>query len=381
MTDFATWLSRLVRIPSVNPLQAGPTSGVPGEAALATELAACFRSLGADRVELEPLVDGRPNVYAVVRGRTDRVVALDVHTDTVTVENMTDPPFDGRVEHGAVWGRGALDTKASLGVICALLEDWQRTGLRPDPTLVVVGSIGEEAGGMPGAIGFRAWAERQGMEIDQLVIAEPTELRPVVGHKGGLAVRITVHGRSAHSATPDEGANAIYAAARVVSALEAHHHDLTAVPPATPVGTGTLTVSIIHGGVASNIVPELCTVSLGRRLAPGEDPAVEFERIAAIARDASPLPVTVEHQVAGETGMPAFYAEPAGLAGALAAAAGTTPTTAPFGTNALRYDGFAREKVVFGPGRIEDAHKPTEHVTLADLDRTAAALTAWLQPG
>jgi len=219
------------------------------------------------------------------------------------------------------------------------------------------------------------------MEIDQLVIAEPTELRPVVGHKGGLAVRITVHGRSAHSATPDEGANAIYAAARVVSALEAHHHDLTAVPPSTPVGTGTLTVSIIHGGVASNIVPELCTVSLGRRLAPGEDPAIEFERIAAIARAASPLQVTVEHQVAGETGMPAFYAEPAGLAGALAAAAGTTPTTAPFGTNALRYDGFAREKVVFGPGRIEDAHKPTEHVTLADLERTAVALTAWLQPG
>ena len=102
MTDFATWLSRLVRIPSVNPLQAGPTSGVPGEAALATELAACFRSLGADRVELEPLVDGRPNVYAVVRGRTDRVVALDVHTDTVTVENMTDPPFDGRVEQTAI---------------------------------------------------------------------------------------------------------------------------------------------------------------------------------------------------------------------------------------------------------------------------------------
>ena len=156
MTGIAAWLGRLVRIPSVNPLQAGPSSGVPGEAALAAELAECFRSLGADRVELEPLVDDRPNMYAVIRGHTDRVVALDVHTDTVTVENMTDPPFDGRVEGGAVWGRGALDTKASLAVALALVEGWQRDGLRPQPTLVVVGSIGEEAGGMPGAAALPA---------------------------------------------------------------------------------------------------------------------------------------------------------------------------------------------------------------------------------
>ena len=70
----------------------------------------------------------------------------------------------------------------------------------------------------------------------------------------------------------------------VVRALDRRHpahHDLVAVPPSTPVGTGTLTVSVIHGGVASNIVPEWCTMAVGRRLAPGEDPLAEFERISA----------------------------------------------------------------------------------------------------
>ena len=59
---------------------------------------------------------------------------LDVHTDTVTVEHMTDPPFDGRIEDGlACGGRGALDTKASLGVILALLAAWHG-GRPPDPS-------------------------------------------------------------------------------------------------------------------------------------------------------------------------------------------------------------------------------------------------------
>ena len=59
---------------------------------------------------------------------------------------------------------------------------------------------------------------------------------------------------------------------------------------------------------------------------------------------------------------------------------GSRPTTAPFGTNALRYDGFAREKVVSGPGNIELAHRSTECNEITDLVRTAEAFTAWLDP-
>jgi acetylornithine deacetylase/succinyl-diaminopimelate desuccinylase-like protein len=381
----ARWVSDMVQIPSVNPLHGGPHAGVVGEAAFAMALADWFTEVGASRVELDDVLDGRPNVYGWFPGRTDRLVVLDVHTDTVTVENMIEPPFDGRIEDGHVHGRGALDTKASLGVICALLEQWRRDGLRPGPTVLVAGTISEEAGGLLGASAFRRWAQREGLQIDQLVISEPTQCRPVHGHKGAIGVRVTVLGESAHSSTPDLGRNAVYAAARVVAAIEAYHGELVVRPATTAVGTGTATVSMISGGVAPNVVPDRCTLVIGRRLVPGEDPAVEYDALCDIVRNASILPVEIEALSPSPDGAPgsaAFYQPPdATLLSVLAASCATTPTTAPFGTNALRYQDFAAEVCVFGPGNIDDAHRSTERVAIADLERTARAFTAWLDPG
>ena len=114
---------------------------------------------------------------------------LDVHTDTVTVEHMIEEPFDGRVEDDRVWGRGAVDTKASLGVILTLLEGWAAAGLRPEPTLLVVGSIGEEGGRLPGAIAFREWGDARGLRPDQLVVSEPTRAVPSTGTRAVPASR------------------------------------------------------------------------------------------------------------------------------------------------------------------------------------------------
>ncbi len=380
----ANWVAKLVQIPSVNPLHEGPHSGVVGELAIALALADEFERLGFTEIVLDDVHENRPNLYGFFPGRTDRVVVIDVHLDTVTVENMTDAPFDGRIENGCVWGRGSLDTKASMGVICALIEDWQRQGLRPEPTVLVVGTVGEEAGGLQGARKFREWIESRDLTIDQMVICEPTNCAPIHGHKGAIGMRIDVLGKSAHSSVPEAGANAIHAAARVVVALEDHHADLVAAPATTEVGTGTLLTTTIHGGIAGNVVPDKCTLTVGRRIAPGEDPAAEFERISDIVRNASPLPVEITsllQEPGRPPGSPAFYQLPdSELVRVLSAATGELPACAPFGTNALRYDGFALEKVVFGPGSIDDAHKPTECVRIDDLQRIAAAYVAWLRP-
>ena len=380
----AGWVSRLVQLPSVNPLHAGPNSGVVGEQALAFALVEWFEELGASEVILDEVYDERPNIYAFFAGRTDRLVAIDVHLDTVTVENMVDPPFDGRIEDGHVWGRGSLDTKASVGVICALLESWKSEGLAAEPTILVVGTVGEEAGGLMGARRFREWAESRQLIIDQMVVCEPTMCAPVHGHKGAIGMRVDVIGKSAHSALPHLGANAIHAAARIIVALEDHHDALIAGPASTEVGTGTLLTTTIRGGLAGNVVPDRCTITVGRRIAPGEDPATEFERLSRIVTDASPLPVEITALLAEPgrpPGSPAFYQLPdSSLVRTLAEATGEAPTCAPFGTNALRYDSFANEKVVFGPGSIDEAHKPTECVRIADLERIATAYEAWLGP-
>ncbi|MEV6595779.1 M20/M25/M40 family metallo-hydrolase [Actinoplanes sp. NPDC051346] len=381
-------VAELVRVPSVNPLHAGPRAekqGPVGEGTLALRLAERFDGYGADDVVVDEVAPGRPNVYGRFRGRSDRLVVVDVHTDTVTVEHMTDPPFDGRVAHGSVWGRGALDSKATMGVMLSLLDAWHRDGLRPDPTLLLVGSVGEEAGGLLGATRFRPWAQEQGLRIDQLLVAEPTEFRPVHGLKGLILIEVTARGTAAHSARPDLGVNAIEAMAPVIAAFVAEHDRLKTLPAATELGTGTVSVTQISGGTGGNVIPDRCSISVGRRIVPGEDPDEILARLSATARAACPVPCEITSLLPptpdGKAGSPAFYQRPdTDLVRFLADACGTEPTVAPFGTNALRYSGLARELVIFGPGSIEHAHQATERVAVADLVRLAGVLESWLAP-
>ncbi|MGL5857544.1 MAG: M20 family metallopeptidase [Angustibacter sp.] len=382
-------VAELVRVPSVNPLHTGPRAerhGPVDEGALALVLAERFAKCGADDVILDEVRPGRPNVYGWFRGRTDRLVVLDVHTDTVTVEHMTDPPFDGRVEDGHVCGRGSLDTKATMGVTLALLDTWRHGGKRPEPTLLLVGSVGEEAGGLVGATRFRAWVEEQGLRIDQLLVAEPTEFRPVHGMKGLVLIEVTTRGKAAHSALPSLGTNAVEAMAPVIAAVVAENRRLQMAQATTELGNGTIAVTLINGGTGSNVIPDRCSMTVGRRIVPGEDPADVLGQVTTLVRAAcsvpcevrSLLPLTPEQT----PGSPAFYQRPdAGLVQFLAGAAGTEPAVAPFGANALRYSGLADELVVFGPGSIDEAHQATERVAVADLQRLAGILTAWLSPG
>ncbi|GIJ28750.1 acetylornithine deacetylase [Micromonospora qiuiae] len=381
-------VAELVRIPSVNPLHTGPKAeehGPPGEGAVAHHLAERFDRCGAVEVVLDEVLPGRPNVYGRFPGRSDQLVVLDVHTDTVAVEHMTDPPFDGRIEHGSVWGRGALDSKATMGVMLALLDAMHRDGLRPDPTLLLVGSISEEAGGLLGATRFRPWVEQQGLRIDQLLVAEPTEFRPVHGLKGLVLIEVTTRGVAAHSARPDLGVNAIDAMTPVLAAFAAEHERLQAVPGATELGSGTLSVTRISGGSGGNVIPDRCSITVGRRIVPGEDPGEVLNELAAIACAACPIPCDVVSLLPttpdGKPASPAFYQRPdSRLVQFLARTCGTEPTVAPFGTNALRYSGLAEELVVFGPGSIEHAHQATERIDIPDLRRLADVLTSWLAP-
>ena len=167
----AASLGELVRIPSVNPLHAGPDSGHAGERRMADWLADRADSLGAE-VVVDHVADGRCNVYATVAGSSERTLAIDVHLDTVGVEHMARDPFDGAVEGSRVFGRGAVDTKASLAVVLEVLRELRSEGRRPVPTVQVVGTVGEEAGGFPGAMRYRDWLSQNGVPVDQLIVAD-----------------------------------------------------------------------------------------------------------------------------------------------------------------------------------------------------------------
>lgn len=378
--QLAAWVARLVRIPSVSPGHAGPRAGVTGEAAIQAAVAGWMAGFGAS-VEHQEALPGRDNVLAVFPGRSDRLVALDVHVDTVGVEQMLGDPFDGRIEDGRVYGRGAVDTKASLGVALAVLEAMHAAGEQPGPTVLVV-STAEEEVGLSGAFAFARLVRERGLDIHELLVAEPTLCQPVFGHKGAVRQRFTVQGVAAHTAQPHLGRNAISAAASVVAALDAEHARLQepgAVPEASGhLGAPTLTPALIEGGRALNVVPDRCTVSHDRRTIDTEDPAEIAAGIEAIARAASPLPLEAELLLA----VPAFLEQPdAPFMGRLAELSGIAPGTVTYGTNAFAYGGLARACAVLGPGSIDQAHGDVEWVAIEELERLAAIYRGWWELG
>lgn len=364
----AASVGELVRIPSVNPLHTSPRSGDDAEGPIAGWLAERADALGAE-VVVDHVVDGRCNVYATFAGTSERTLAVDVHLDTVGVEHMTREPFDGAVEGTRVFGRGAVDTKASLAVVLEVLAGLRSDGRRPVPTVQVVGTVGEESGGFPGAMRYRDWLTDNGMSVDQLIVAEPTLCAPVHGHKGGCDLEVIVHGEAVHSAQVSTGINAVSGAARVVAAIDEEHARLAAAPWSTPVGAGSVTTVGINGGIAPNIVPDRCEIHINRRTAPGERVEPVFAALGdLVVAAAAPAEVEVVRGFAAE----AFYREPdTALVQRISEVGGAAPAVAAFGSNALFYDDIATEIVVFGPGSIDQAHKAVEWIEIGELVRAA----------
>ena len=377
--QLTTWLARLVQIPSVTPEQAGSRAGAPGEARLAEAVAGWFRDLGGE-VYVEHVLPGRPNVYGIWRGRNPDErkggagwAALDVHMDTVGVEQMSGDPFGGELRDGRVYGRGAVDTKASLAVALALLEALYRSGGTLETNLLIAATADEENLAR-GASAFAAWVRRRSIALDQIMVAEPTRCRPVHGHKGVVRLVFDIAGEPAHSSQPQLGKNAIMAAAHLALALDAEHRRLAAAPPTSALGAPTLTVTLIGGGRGLNVVPDACSLSLDRRVVAGERADDVVAALADLAQRACPLPVTMQQLLSVD----AFLQPPDTLwLQQLADWSGQPPSIAPYGTNAYAYDGLARECVVLGPGSIDQAHGVEEWVEVAELAKLAVIYARW----
>lgn len=368
----AHWLSRLVQIPSVSPDQSGPRAGVPGEARLAGAVAGWFQEFGGE-VHQHEVLPGRSNIYGLWRGQSERWAAVDVHMDTVSVEQMAGDPFSGQISNGRVYGRGAVDTKASLAIILALLEMIHQTGNQPATNLLLAATVDEEVGAT-GAPAFADWMRQHQLIPHQLAVAEPTLSAPVYGHKGVCRVEFQVHGKATHSSQPELGQNAIMGSVHLILALDQDHKRLLATFPENPLGPPALTISLIQGGTGINVVPDLCWVALDRRIIAGEKIEAVTNRLYEIAQQGCPLPITMTRQKQ----LDAFLQSPdTPWLRQLAEWSGQAPVVAPYGTNAWAYSDLGNECVVIGPGSIDQAHGPEEWVDISELEKMAQIYARW----
>lgn len=366
------WLQRLVQTPSVTPVQAGPRAGVPGEAKLGAQMAEWFRELGGE-VASEEVFPNRPNIYGIWRGRSDKWAAVDVHIDTAGVEQMEGDPFEARVADGRVYGRGSVDTKATLAIALALLEEMKRAGQSPEPNLLIAATSDEEgtAGGAPV---FAEWVRKQDFRLDQLAVAEPTLCRPVYGHKGIVRITFNIEGVAAHSSQPHLGKNAITAAGHLILAIDEEQQRLRAQSWQNLLGVPALSATLINGGRGVSIIPDTCSLSLDRRVVDGEDATEVRDNLLEIARQRCPLPFTFEAWRAAN----AFVQPPdAPWIQQLAAWSGQEPMVVPYCTNAWAYGGLAKECVILGPGSIDQAHGKEEWVEISELEKLMDIYARW----
>ncbi|HEY7693996.1 MAG TPA: ArgE/DapE family deacylase [Gaiellaceae bacterium] len=351
-------LERLVAIDSVN-----PGLGGPGEAEIASFVAGWARAAGLE-VEQDEVAPGRPNVIATARGSGGgRTLMLNGHLDTVGPGSMADP-LTARLEDGRLHGRGAYDMKGGLAACLVAAAEAARRGLRGD--VVVTAVVDEELG----SIGTESILQR--VHADAAIVAEPTQMRVGIAHKGFVAFEMETHGRAAHGSRPDLGVDAIARMGHVLVGLEALDRELRDRPGHVLVGSGSLHAGVISGGSEFSTYPERCLLQAERRTIPGESAAqVEAEiRQVLDARDVhatwrvvaarDPFEVPPEEEIVRLVGRHAGAPAPVGEA---------------FWTDAALIAAQGIPTVLFGPGG-EGAHAAVEWVHLDDVRRCANVLLA-----
>ncbi|MCW3479423.1 acetylornithine deacetylase [Neisseriaceae bacterium JH1-16] len=323
----------------------------------------------------------KASLFATI-GPTDRGgVVLSGHTDVVPAAGQawTVEPFALSERDGRLYGRGTADMK---GFIASVLAAVPLFVARPLVTPVHLAfSYDEEIG----CLGVRPMLENlaaRPIKPIACIIGEPTEMRPVGGHKGKLAMRCQIHGAECHSAYAPYGVNAIQAAARLVTRLEAigerlaqHEQcDPRFDPPFSTVQTG-----LIQGGRALNIVPGHCEFEFEVRSLPGFDARQVVDELRAYAEaDLQPGMRSVKP----ETGI-AFH--PLSSYPGLDADMNSYATrllqrltgeqqfgTVAFGTEGGLFSEAGIPAVVCGPGSMDQGHKPDEFITveqMAECDR------------
>lgn len=361
-------LSDLVAIPSVNPMGREWTGSVPVEREVSRCVEELFTPYGVE-ITREACSPVHENLLVRVPGRSEGpAVLFESHMDTVPADDWLDRAFVPRVEGDLVYGRGACDDKGCLtAMMLAVMDLLESKTVPPRPVLLL--AAGDEEYAQTGIKHFLTSCE----EIAWGVFGEPTELVPVVQHKGTVRWDITVRGRSAHTARPELGRNAILDMIEVVRRLQEHQRSLQE-RYTNPLITGpTLTVTRIHGGRTRNAVPDECTIAVDFRILPGMEPVAAREELIRVLAG---LDLEVEHRPVQLMTPPLQTSTDDPFVGQVLevcrsyAGAGIAPAGVPYGTDASWLSSRA-PAVVLGPGSIASAHAVDEHVPLGEVVRAA----------
>jgi len=317
----------------------------------------------ADAHHLEIIRDGDAIVARTNLGRDKRVVIAG-HIDTVPINNNVPTRYESIDGVDFLWGRGTVDMKAGVAVqlkLAAELAD-------PRVDITWMWYDHEEVDSDLNGLTRLARTRPDFFAADFAILGEPSNGTVEGGCNGTLRAIVRTRGARAHSARSWVGENAIHKAAPVLARLAAY------VPAAIDVDglvyrEGLNAVSIA-GGVASNVIPDLCEIVVNYRFAPSRD-AAEAERHVRDFFEGFEVDV-VDLAVGARPGLDAP------LAREFLAAVGAEPRPKYGWTDVARFSAFGVPAVNYGPGDPQLAHHDEERVPLAQIDAVEQGLRAWL---
>ncbi|MDA4113141.1 MAG: M20 family metallopeptidase [Thaumarchaeota archaeon] len=322
-------------------------------------------------VDLHNFAKDRSNVVATFGGSSAGLL-LAGHMDVVPVNDegaWTSPPFQAKVREARLYGRGSADMKSGLAAMLAAISSAK--GRRLKRTLSLVATAGEEVG----YDGLIALVDDKGMKRVKArygVVGEPTEMKVVRAHRGGISVRITFEGRSAHAGDPSLGINSIENCTLFMKHLDVLRKRLAKTKD-PDLGHTIVTPTMINGGSKSNVIPGSCELTLDSRVIPeigsktvidGLNSAIadlssrdeRFKARLEVLYQASALSVPREAEVVKIT---------ESLTGSRSAAA-------PYCTEAPIYSEQGTPTVVLGPGSVKQAHIVDEYAPVEQIERAEA---------
>jgi len=362
-------LQGLIQIKSVNP---------PGNENQIANFIKKFLLKNNIHSELVPLEKSRSSVIAKIEGEEERNITLCGHIDTVRVkeEDWTKPAFQGLIENGKMYGRGASDMKGGVAAILYAATLLKRRGIVPKKTVQLALTADEE------------WEYRGAKDLtdkgyfdqtDFLIITEPSNLQVSNGEKGELLIKAKFLGKSAHGSNPELGVNTVIPGSKFVLEVSKGYKKISNQDPLW--GKTSVNIGQFHGGVHVNVVPNYSEIQFDFRVISEEDKKRAIELVKKTGED-----IAEKYNVRFE-GEVFRYKHPI-----------FTDPRNPYVEKFLQATGIKEvvitkyctdgatiipEKkmpfIIFGPGDIAQAHQNDEYIELESLYRAVDTFIDFLK--
>ncbi len=387
--ECVAFLADLLRIPTVNP---------PGERyeECASLISERLSSLGYAVERVRPRAMGlgppRVNVVARIEGELARpTLHFNGHIDVVPAGERSAwsrDPFGAEIADGAVWGRGTSDQKAGIAASIYAIEAIRRAGITLRGTVEQSATVDEENGGFAGVAELCDRGYISADRTDHVIITEPLGVGNVcIGHRGVYWCEITASGATGHGSMPGFGRNAADAMARLVTRIDRELKPRLAARrtemPVEPPGARSPSISLnaLHAGQPigaeqTPMVPDTAVAVFDRRFIHEESSADVRKEIADLVADEAASSDGIRWSVRDlmlveptvtPSDSPVALATRRAIETVLGRPAGIVLSPGTYDQKHVIRRGGVTDVIAYGPGILETAHRPDEHVRIDDL--------------